>query len=253
MSDSLQVEDAPEMVAGLTPKAIRLMVQAEELRRTGAEADSAGVLPAAQAGECAALIVSAFASAARSNYRPDGTKPVFLGISALKMVLAEFPDFPEQPTRLPARAHDLDGYDLLVQWAIERKSILSATGEEQAKYAAAQPTILGTEVLWRLYNDGIGHILPSNDVPEDPSGARIEACVLSVAKACRVGPFSGPDAAQVEVDTEAAAGIANDIIVAHNEFFEHSTQIAEEIEEQMSIVPGKTVASHTPSPAKGRR
>lgn len=255
MKTDLPPEDASAMVAGLTPKAVKMMVETEEIRRSAAEAASDGIIEPERVQACAARLLTAFSSAARSGYRPDSTKPVFLGVSALKVLLAEFSDFPEPPQRISNSAFNLDGYDHLVQWALLRSKMEDPKTLEGAlsKEASDKIVALGTNTLGELYRDGVEHIIPSNDVPEDPSGARIEACVMSVAKACQFGVFHGANPANVEVEMETASAIANDIIVGHNDFLSNSEEIVSQLEEAMAIMPGKTSSPTIQSTAKGRR
>ena len=255
MNNELQPEDENAMAAGLTPRAVKMMVEAEEIRRTSAEAASDGIIDPDRVQACTGKLLTAFSSAARSGYRPDSTKPVFLGVSALKVLLAEFADFPEPPVRISNSAFDLDGYDHLVQWALLRSKMEDPKTLEGAlsKDASDKIVAVGTKTLGELYRDGVTHIIPSNDVPEDPSGARIEACVMSVAKACRFGVFRGANPADVEVEMEEASIIANNIIVSHNNFLSNPEEIVSQIEESMAVMPGKTASPTIQSTAKGRR
>jgi hypothetical protein len=229
--------------AGLTPKAIHQMVAAEDLRqKLTVEAEDYSYLPSGAAQQCSKVLVSAFASSARSTYRPDGKKPILLAVSALKTLLGEFQDFPTPTTESSREAFDYDPYDRLAQWSMERSEIPDPETVDESEKPMVMRRIndLGAKTLLALTNDGVEHILPSDQLPEDPNGAKIEACIVALSKACRFGPFEDPTIHpdDIALNSEEASNFATEIIVAHNEFFSKSTEIAEEREEALTLAAG---------------
>lgn len=236
------LESSPEaaLAAGLTPKAIQAMVAAEELRGTATIDDAdCSYLPPKAAAECAALLTKAFASANYNGFRPDSTKPVMLGVSALNILLAECREFPELPNRIPHSAFNNDSFDTLSCWAMERETIPdpALVDEKQGADIISKINRLGSETLNFLYRDGSSHILKSDDVPVDPNGERIEACILSIAKACRFGRFSQSDYLELEMDTSEVSVFASQIIESHGDFFKRAEEISADRDEALSSFP----------------
>ena len=232
--------------SGLTPRAIRLMVEAEEVRIADTvEVGDTSSLPPTSCAKCAGLLAGAFASTAYHNYRPDYVPSWEIAVSALKNLLGEFQDFPEtpsNPTLSPFLSETgITGYTVLEDWCIARKKMPDPElfdGKERENIEN-KIRALGVKALGNLVNLGIDSIVPSNDVPEDPSGAKIEACIVGIAKSCRYGVFDIKDPEDIALSPEDASAIAGELIEAHTEFFAKSEEIATEREEALSLSPSQ--------------